>query len=326
VKAFVQEERITERPMLKDIIDYLIEDVQGARLREEVLPLDRYAQTELIAGRTEVSINSRIREIPGVRHVTGIVYVAKWHESIHVARDFPALGKAQEVAQPTLPGVEAELPQLVACRGFNEGLQGESRGREFFAENAGIAAAICGEDLRRTPTYASFMNRAADGGDLGTSGWDQLYRTAEFIGVNPSALLTYFQHTGLLRVAEVPQRPRSRRHDELIAAGLSADARVVLDGEDKVPVHDDGLWGGCVDEAVDWLSDKRVDPGRQGNGEMTAGVAHGLGHLASVLVGELEHRVGHGARRAARVRRYLFDRARRGRDNDARYDVKGGCR
>src|SRR5579862_2260795 len=41
------------RPFVKDIIDEAITDVQEARLREDVLPLDRYGQTEVIEGRVE---------------------------------------------------------------------------------------------------------------------------------------------------------------------------------------------------------------------------------------------------------------------------------
>jgi hypothetical protein len=54
----------------------------------------------------------------------------------------------------------------------------------------------------------SFRRLAADGGDLGSVGWRLLYQTAEFLGVNASALVTYFTHRGLCYVERVGDRPR----------------------------------------------------------------------------------------------------------------------
>jgi len=77
---------------MKDVIDDLIEDVQGARLLEDVLPLDRFAQAEIVDNRVVVTINKRVMDMPGVKNVTGVALVSKCHESIHIARDFRRAG------------------------------------------------------------------------------------------------------------------------------------------------------------------------------------------------------------------------------------------
>ena len=46
------------RPLVKDVVDDLIRDGLGARLREEPLPLDRFAQTEVVRGRIEITVNN----------------------------------------------------------------------------------------------------------------------------------------------------------------------------------------------------------------------------------------------------------------------------
>jgi hypothetical protein len=63
-------------------------------------------------------------------------------------------------------------------------------------------------DLQRCAAFASFQRLAADGGDLGAVGWTLLYRTAEFIGVNATALVTYFTHRGLCYVERGGDRSR----------------------------------------------------------------------------------------------------------------------
>ena len=201
VRTFMDGDRLTVRPLLKDIVDILIEEIQGARLREDVLPLDRYAQTESAGGRLEVTVNSRIHLMEGVKHVNGVAHVAKWHESIHVDRDFRDLGQARVGEQASLPGLVAQLPALVACRGFHENLPAERKASEFFAETAGVAAAVCGEDLNQSPAYRYLVRRARQGGELGASGWSLLYSAAEFIGVNPSTLLKFLEHNGIAAAA-----------------------------------------------------------------------------------------------------------------------------
>jgi hypothetical protein len=119
VSGWMREHGETTRPLLREIIDELIEDQLHARLREEVLPLDRFAQTERVNGRLEVSVSSRIAEMPRVRDPRGVAYIAKWHETVHVVRHFPSEVSADQRLQPSFPGLTAEPPQLVACRRFS---------------------------------------------------------------------------------------------------------------------------------------------------------------------------------------------------------------
>ncbi|MDP6495960.1 MAG: hypothetical protein QGI09_11220, partial [Dehalococcoidia bacterium] len=116
LQVYMERNRLKHRPFLKNVIDDLLEDVQGVRLREEVLPLDTYARTEFVAGRVEVSINSRISEIPGVKDSRGVAHVAKWHESIHVEHDRPLEQLRPRGLQDSLPGFTSEFPGIVVCR------------------------------------------------------------------------------------------------------------------------------------------------------------------------------------------------------------------
>ena len=115
-------------------------------------------------------------------------------------RDFRDLGQADPGEQPLLPGLVAQLPRLVACRGFHDHLPAERKESEFFAEIAGVAAAVCADDLNQSPAYRKLARQARQGGDLGSGGWSLVYSASEFIGVNPSALLKYLDHHGMVRV------------------------------------------------------------------------------------------------------------------------------
>ena len=188
----------TTRPLLKEIIDEVLEDILGVRLREEILPLDRFAQTERVEGRLEVSVNSRIGEMAKVKNVAGVTYAAKWHEAVHVVKDFAV--ETSNDGQPSLPLFSVEPPQLVACRGSAQAQSAEERAREAFAENAGTAAAICAFDLVTCADYLELMDLADAGGELGRNGWRLLYNSADFIGINATVLARYWEQRGLLHV------------------------------------------------------------------------------------------------------------------------------
>ena len=200
LKQYMEANQLTERPFLKDVIDDLIEEVQQARLREDILPLDTYAQTEVDRGRVMVTINSRIADIPGVKDAAGVAYIGKWHESMHVARDMDVGTAHAERHLTPFPGFEVGAPRLIVCRSTRPADRAIAE-REFVAENAAIAAAIAGADLRRCDAFLEFRRLAARGGDLGGLGWRLLYRTAEAIGVNISALVTYLEQRGFIIVA-----------------------------------------------------------------------------------------------------------------------------
>jgi hypothetical protein len=202
----MMENALNERPFLKDIVDDLIRDIQHARLREDVLPLDRYAQSEVIGGRVEVTVNSRIAEIPGVRYASGTGYVAKWHESIHVSLDLAVVRKNSfSQAQCPLPGFEVEPPQIIVCRTVAPASSADAE-REFIAENAGLAAAIAQADLERSSAFVRFQRLVSDGLEHGGDAWRLLYDASDDVGVNITALVRYSEQRGLFRVTENGRR------------------------------------------------------------------------------------------------------------------------
>jgi hypothetical protein len=206
VAEFMSRTGLQVRPFLKNMIDDLIEDVQGARLREEVLPLDRFAQTELVDGRVVVSVNTRIADVPRAKDIAGIVYISKWHESIHVDRDFVEDSGDGE-RKDARPVADVNRSRLIVCRSTG-GRRGAQPPWEFVAENAALAAAIAGPDLARSRAFFRFQRLAAQRGDLGSRAWAALYEICEDIGVNIAALVRYFDHLGICHVVEDGNRRR----------------------------------------------------------------------------------------------------------------------
>jgi hypothetical protein len=188
---------IADPALPEDVVDELIEDIQEARLITGPLRIDRFAQTELKRGRIVVTINSRIAQIPGVKDAAGVAYVAKWHESIHVEKDMSPDAGTSEGEQLTLFGAPPEF-QLIECRAVGSGRL--LAPHEVFAETAGLAASIAEADLLRSAHFLQFRSLAERGGELGRYGWHLLYRCAEDIGVNISALRRYFEQRHLCRV------------------------------------------------------------------------------------------------------------------------------
>ena len=74
--------RPTERPTVHCVYEELIGEIPEARIIHAPLPMDRYAQTELVKGRPEITLNSLIGRMPGVKDEHGIRHVAAWHESV----------------------------------------------------------------------------------------------------------------------------------------------------------------------------------------------------------------------------------------------------
>jgi hypothetical protein len=199
VARYMARKRLAERPLLKEIVDELIEEIQGARLREGMLPLDRFAQTEVVNGRAEITINKRIAKMPGVKEPGRVANVAKWHESMHVALDVK--GPPRRQGRPaTLPlGLQVEGPQPTLCR-TAIWTGHEVSPREFIAEAAGLAAAIADADLQRCVSYVNFLQHASTGGNLGPVGWRLLYSVSAVIGVNITALVRYLEQHELCRL------------------------------------------------------------------------------------------------------------------------------
>ncbi len=196
MRVFMTCRRLDRRPLLKDVTDELLEEVQGVRLRSEVLPLDVFAQSEVIGQRIEVSVNNRLNEMEGIRDTSGVAFVAKWHESIHVLRDLRPKGSAD--TQLRLGGLEDAIQRQIVCRRTGAGQALNVDEREFFAENAGLAAAIAMPDLKLSPAFQEFTLLTERGGDITTPGWNLLAQSAADIGVNRAALFKYLNQLGLL--------------------------------------------------------------------------------------------------------------------------------
>lgn len=119
-----EEYGLVDLPAPAFIVDELITDFLSARLRFDPLPVDRYAQTELVDGRLTITVNKLTADIPGVVDVEGVQNVAKFHESIHVVRDADLLRTRQQLG---LNGMETA--EHIVC--FRQGF-----GR-WFCQNSG---------------------------------------------------------------------------------------------------------------------------------------------------------------------------------------------
>ncbi len=153
------------------IADQLLTDFLGANLRFGPLPLNIYAQTEWKDDRPVVTVNSFTGQIPGVKDVEGIQNVAMLHEAVHVERDISELKSGPQL---TLP--DFGPPTKIVChRDFRNwrrpGERFSSSGdipesmREFFAEEAGRAAAVSYQALSRSEAFQGFCRL----GDKGTT-------------------------------------------------------------------------------------------------------------------------------------------------------------
>ncbi|MDP8921558.1 MAG: hypothetical protein M3O34_01620 [Chloroflexota bacterium] len=180
---------LRERPLIKHVIEDLVQDVQGARLREDVLPLDRFAQSEVINGRAVVTINTRIAEMARVKDPAGVRIVAIGHEAVHVDQHLNPSPSSSVAEQLVLPELDLEVPQVIMCRSAGGAGRAGQPAQEFLAENAALAMTIALPDLQRCAAFAAFQRLAGDGGDLGGAGWQLLYQVAEFVGVNITALV-----------------------------------------------------------------------------------------------------------------------------------------
>ena len=175
----------------------LLTDFLGARLSYDALPLNVFAETTWQNGQPLVTVNSRTREIEGVKDPQGVSNVGIWHEVMHVQRDLSAVRLGP---QATLDGF---LPNLtIAChRDRTRGARrGEEFQREYFAEEAGRAAAVSFPHLFKDDAFRQFVYLADQ--RLASSGmaWRALYAAAESIGVNISALIKQLEAEGFLLV------------------------------------------------------------------------------------------------------------------------------
>jgi len=145
------------------IVDELLTDFLGATLRFDPLSLQVYAQTEWKDGRPVVTVNSLTEQIPGVKDAAGVQNVAKFHEVVHVDRDLPELKSNPQLSFP-----DFGPPTRIVChRGFGIQQYDDRRpmqvnepnsiSREFWAEEAGRAAAVSHDALSRSKAFRALM-------------------------------------------------------------------------------------------------------------------------------------------------------------------------
>jgi hypothetical protein len=202
------------------VIDELLTDFLQVRLRYRALPADRFAETRLDDGGVVVTVNDDIALIEGAKDALGIGNVAKWHETIHVLRDIDALRRP---ATSMLPGFEAE-PEIVCLRRAGTGGRTawtESAEREFFAEEAGRAAAVSLEALRRSQPFIDLLALAGRTTGPVRQAWPLLYDAATEIGVNISALAKQLQLEGLIVIERTGGRSEVAVQSQLLEGGTA---------------------------------------------------------------------------------------------------------
>lgn len=181
----------------------ILRDFLGAKVAYDPLPLHIFAETTLFNGLPLVTINSLTGRIEGVKDVLGVQNVGCWHEAAHVQRDLHLLRVGPQGA---LPGMLTK--QVIAChREKTVASPRQDWVREYFAEEAGRAAAVSYPHLIVTPSFQQFMERAQRRLASTSNSWRLLYDAADAIGVNISALTKQLQEEGLLVIERHNGRP-----------------------------------------------------------------------------------------------------------------------
>ena len=180
VARYESEYDVVTAPPPAQIVDELLTDFLEVELRYDPLPLDRFAQTELKGTRPVVTVNTLTAEIPPVVNAKGWQNVAKFHEVIHVVRDLE------------LPAaLDNGRPDRIVCLRSTAGLPptDDERLREFWAAEAGRAAAVCHASVARSQTFQT-VSDLGHGRPLRDSEVEKfLTETASEIGVNVAALV-----------------------------------------------------------------------------------------------------------------------------------------
>lgn len=180
----------------------LLQDFLGAKVVYDPLPLDIFAQTTIHDGAPLVTINSLTSRIDGVQDAGGVQNVGVWHEAVHVERD---LHLVRVGPQGVLPGLLVNL--TIACH-RDTVVPYPARGamHEYFAEEAGRAAAVSYPHLLVAEPFRRFIELSRRRILSNSSAWSLLYSAAEEIGVNPSALVKQLREEGFIAVERVGGR------------------------------------------------------------------------------------------------------------------------
>jgi hypothetical protein len=193
---YQQKYNLSDTPPPAIIIPDLIRDFITEDLFFDPLPLDRYAEIRLVDGKPAITVNSDIHRMDKVKDPLGVANVAMWHEVMHTGDD---LGTLHMPASAPLPGFE-EPPTIVCLRAPGKSQDSVVREREFWAEEAGRAAAVSLAALNRTDPFREFLHLARRTTGAVRSGFPLLYQSAAAIGVNISALTTQLKLEGLIAI------------------------------------------------------------------------------------------------------------------------------
>src|SRR3990172_3472313 len=209
LSEYQQKYRLAEPPPPAKVVDAILTELLNVKLYFDPLDPDRFAETRFEDGRAIVTVNSELGRIEGVKDETGVANVAMWHEVIHVTDDVDILLRP---ASAQLPGFD-EPPSIVCYRTprGSRALNSDRLEREFWAEEAGRAAAISHEALRRTESFQELMRAATRARGPVRSAWPLLYKSATAIGVNITALV---------RQLELEGRILKQGKDIFVQAGL----------------------------------------------------------------------------------------------------------
>lgn len=197
MSEYQQRYGVTTLPAPARIVDELLRDFLNTQIKEAPLGQQVFAETEWDGERFIVTVNSTTASIAGVKDAPGVEAVGKWHEIVHIVDDAHDL---KEGAQEALPGFD--VARKIACsRSMRRGTSGEERAREFWAEEAGRAAAVSIVALARSASFREVIRLGERAGGRPVNGFPLLYRAAEDIGVNISALVKQLTCEGKLSVA-----------------------------------------------------------------------------------------------------------------------------
>ena len=192
VDGYRRKYRVRETPPPAVIVDELLTDFLGVRLNYDPLQDSVYAETARERNGAVVTINSLTADIPGVKDPEGVQNVGKWHELIHVMRDSDTLRDGPQLG---LPRFDEQFKTL--CY---RGRTGRDWRREFWAEEAGRAAAVCHDSLSRSRAFQALTDFARGVPHTNAEAWELIRQAATDIGVNRSALVTQLRLEGQLTV------------------------------------------------------------------------------------------------------------------------------
>jgi hypothetical protein len=186
----------------------LFTDFLQVEVREDPLPLDRFAQTEWIEDHLLITVNAQTGDIPGVKDIQGVKNVAMWHEGSHATRDIDHLRRSAQAAFPGFGGGSRIICHRWWQKRHSPG--DEAWLREFWAEEAGRAAAVSHAALARSEAFVFLVRRGGGASLSNGEAWRLLYQSAADIGVNCSALVAQLSLEGLIVVTK--EGPRQLLH------------------------------------------------------------------------------------------------------------------